>query len=513
MDNLNNREILNNYDVDYLLVTSTNEFLDEYSLPEENSRLKITNFSGSVGDALLTPDTIFLFVDGRYHIQADQEVDHSKVHVVKLQTGQKMVEELSTRIGKDKIVGIFSKKTSQATVELYSKYFQIKLLDNDIFTPNHCRNNLTIEEAPGISVEEKVEGIQNYMDEDEIILITNSEEVSYLFNKRCYTIPYSSKIYGKAIIRKDSTELYTIEEFDKFYETITNYNGKVFIDKRTINAFDFNLIKEKAVEMKENPIRLMKSIKSEAQIDHYNCAFERTDKALLAVRSFINDNNNLSEFDICEKLIEEFYKQGAKGLSFKPIVAKDRNSALAHYSKNSRDEIVNDGSLILIDCGAYFEEGLATDITRVFVKGTPTELQKQVYTTVLKAFLTSYNCQIFETGYDIDATARFTIQKNLIENFTFNHGLGHGIGINVHENPPILSPSELGKTCLKNNMCFTIEPGLYCENQFGVRLENSCYLNNGIITSFTNMPFEKKLINYDLLTEQEKTWLEEFEVI
>lgn len=513
MENLNNREILNNYGVDYLLVTSTNEFLVEYSLPEENSRLKITNFSGSVGDALLTPDTIFLFVDGRYHIQADQEVNHSKVQVVKLQTGQKMVEELATLIGKNKTVGIFSKKTSQATVELYEKYFPIKLLDDDIFTPSHCRHNLKIEDAPGISTEEKVEGIQNFMDEDEILLITNSEEVSYLFNKRCYTIPYSSKIYGKAIIRKDSTELYTIDEFDKFYETITNYNGKIFVDKKTLNAYDYNLIKDKTVEMKENPIRLMKSTKSEAEIDHLNCAFERTDKALLAVRNFINDNNNLSEFDISEKLVEEFFKHGAKGLSFKPIVAKDKNSALAHYSKNSRDEIINDGSLILIDCGAYFEEGLATDITRVFVKGTPTELHRQVYTTVLKAFLTSYNCQIFETGYDIDATARFTIQKNLIENFTFNHGLGHGIGISVHENPPVLSPSELGKTRLKNNMCFTIEPGLYNEKEFGVRLENSCYLNNGVITSFTNMPFEKKLINYDLLTDQEKTWLEEFEVI
>ena len=513
MNNFDNKEILKHYGVDYLLVTSTNEFLVEYSLPEENSRLKLTNFSGSVGDALLTPDTIFLFVDGRYHIQADLEVDHSKVRVVKLQTGQKMVEELSTLIGKNKTVGIFSKKTSQATAELYAKYFPIKLLDDDIFTPSHCRHNLKIEDAPGRSTEEKVEGIQNIMDEDEILLITNAEEVSYLFNKRCYTIPYSSKIYGKAIIRKDSTELYTIDEFDKFYETISNFNGKIFVDKKTLNAFDYNLIKEKAVEMKENPIRLMKAIKSEAQIDHLNCAFERTDKALMAVRKFINENNNLSEFDISEKLVEEFFKHGAKGLSFKPIVAKDKNSALAHYSKNSRDEIIKDGSLVLIDCGAYFEEGLATDITRVFVKGTPTELHKQVYTTVLKAFLASYNCQIFETGYDIDATARFTIQKNLIENFTFNHGLGHGIGISVHENPPVLSPSELGKARLKNNMCFTIEPGLYSEKDFGVRLENSCYLNNGVITSFTNMPFEKKLINFELLTEQEKTWLEEFEVI
>ena len=351
------------------------------------------------------------------------------------------------------------------------------------------------------------------MSEDEAILITNAEEVSYLFNKRSYSIPYSSKIYGKAIIYPNSVELFMPDAFGDFYDEIRDFQGKIFVDKATINAFDYNLIRDKAVEMKANPIRLMKCVKAEEEIDHLKSAFERTDNALLALREYIENNDNLSEFDIAQRLEEEFYKQGARGLSFKSIVAKDKNSALAHYSKSSKDEIVQDGSLILVDCGAYFEEGLATDITRVFVKGTPTELQKQVYTTVLRTFLNCYNCQNFETGYDIDATARFFIQSNLIEGFVFNHGLGHGIGINVHENPPSLSPGELGKSKIQNNMCFTIEPGLYNEKHFGVRLENSCYLDNGKIQSFSSMPFESKLINFDLLSEQEKEWLEEFEVI
>lgn len=510
---INNREILEQYGVDCLLVNSTNEFLVEYNLLEDNSRYKITNFSGSTGDALVTPETIFLFVDGRYHIQADLEVDHSRVEVVKLLQGQKFVERLALIVGKNKTIGVFAKKNSQAQVELFKKYFNVKLLNEDIFTPEGFAKKLEIESVPGISPEEKVQGIQSVMSEDEAILITNAEEVSYIFNKRSYSIPYSSKIYGKAIIYPTSVELFMPEAFGDFYDEIKNSQGKIFVDKATINAFDYNLIKDKAVEMKANPIRLMKCVKAEEEIDHLKSAFERTDNALLALRNFIETNENLSEFDIAQRLEEEFYKQGAKGLSFKSIVAKDKNSALAHYSKSSKDEIVQDGSLVLVDCGAYFEEGLATDITRVFVKGTPTELQKQVYTTVLRTFLNCYNCQNFETGYDIDATARFFIQSNLIEGFVFNHGLGHGIGINVHENPPSLSPSELGKSKIKNNMCFTIEPGLYNEKHFGVRLENSCYLDNGKIQSFSSMPFESKLINFDLLSEQEKEWLEEFEVI
>ena len=100
--------------------------------------------------------------------------------------------------------------------------------------------------------------------------------------------------------------------------------------------------------------------------------------------------------------------------------------------------------------------------------------------------------------------------------FAFSHGLGHGIGINVHETPPNLSVSKLAKTKLVPNMCFTIEPGLYKAGSFGIRLENSCYLEKTSdslrIKSFSNICFEKELIDYTRLTKTEKRQLEEFEV-
>ena len=104
----------------------------------------------------------------------------------------------------------------------------------------------------------------------------------------------------------------------------------------------------------------------------------------LPVRDFIDNNDNLSEYDISTRLREEFINYGAKSLSFNSIVAINQNSALAHYAKNAIDVILTEGSLVLIDCGAYYESSLATDITRVFVKGAPNELQKTVYTNVLK---------------------------------------------------------------------------------------------------------------------------------
>lgn len=498
------RKFMKSEGISYLLVNSTNRYLEEYTPLDENSRYFLTGFSGSTGDALVTENDIYLFVDGRYHIQADLEVDHDIVKVVKLQNGQTFLDELAGKIPDGEVLGIFSKKNSQKRVEyLKLKGIKLKYLDNDFISKESVTDNENVIKVDGVSVEDKIKNL-NY---DGAVLITNLEEVSYLFNLRDFSNNYESKIKGKAVIISDRARL--LDEIDDFVES---YDGCIYVDKSTINAYDFALVGGKAKYLDDSPIKLMKSVKTDDEIEHYKDAFRRTDLAVRAIREYIENNDNISEYDVAEQLEKEFKRFGAKSLSFKSIVAKDKNSALAHYSKCSKDEIIKDGSLVLIDCGSYYEQGLATDITRVFVKGKPSELQKHVYTTVLKMFLHAYNSNL-NVGYDIDALARQIYSQNLIDGFVFNHGLGHGIGISVHEYPPNLSKNEIAKVEIKDNMCFTIEPGLYNENHFGVRLENSCYMKNGKIHSFVHMNYERKLIDFSLLTEQEKLWLKEFEVI
>ena len=118
------REFMVEEKIDFLLVNSTNKFLVEYNSLAENSRYHLTGFTGSTGDALVSMKDVFLFVDGRYHIQADQEVDHSVTTVVKLQTGQSFLEEMLNKIPKDATLGIFSSKNTQATVQ--NSYLQIQ---------------------------------------------------------------------------------------------------------------------------------------------------------------------------------------------------------------------------------------------------------------------------------------------------------------------------------------------------------------------------------------------------
>jgi Xaa-Pro aminopeptidase len=542
------RQFLADKKIDYLLVNATNEFLVEYCELSENSRYFLTNFSGSTGDALISQKDLFLFVDSRYHEQADLEVDSSKVSVVKLKLGQSFSEPLKKKMSKGKTLGVIAKNNSQGRLEilqslLKDKNIKIELLDLDPvkslvatekpeileIAPNIVQVDLSI---AGVSAEEKLATITAQLSSTEVLFVTNLEEVSYLCNLRDFSRNYSSKIKAKCLITKNSAVLFTDEaiapdltsfeikkmaELEPFVKSLDSVET-FFADKNLMNIFDYNILESKSKVVHKDFIKDMKSIKNESEIEHYKKCFERTDKAIYAVREFIEQEDNLSENDIAKKLEESFYEFGAKSLSFKSIVAKDKNSALAHYSLNSKDEILRDGSLVLIDCGAYYEGGYATDCTRVFVKGTPSKLQKEVYTIVLKGFLAASNKKINPktSGFSLDKAARKILEEQAPKGFAFSHALGHGIGINVHENPPTLGLSPLAKVPIKPNMCFTIEPGLYKNGFGGVRLENTFYMEekNGElkVNSFANMCFEKKLIEFDLLSALEKKWLKALEL-
>ncbi len=494
--------------VDYLLVNSTNKFLLEYVPIEENSVHKLTGFTGDVGDALVCPNgKILLFVDSRFHIQADKEVDHSKVEVVKLKLGQKIDDEICLKIKPNSILGVDLSKISQSRYE----YLSILLKEPNVKIKGYVSGEIC-RAGEFVLVDEPKEIKEN-------ILITKSDELSYISGIRCFSYNYSTKVDGKLLILDGKRYLFTdykgekarpLKEFNTFIKTI---DKPVKVDKSSITAEDYSLINN-PVPVK-SPVKAMKSVKTELELEHMKYCFDMTDKALRATRDWIMGNDNLSEYDIANQLENNFKKFGAKSLSFQSIVAINENSALAHYNKSDKDKILKDGDLVLIDCGAYYDKGLATDITRVFVKGEPSKLQKEVYTTVLKVFLNCYNYQMTgqTTGFEIDKLAHCIFDKNPVVGFEFSHGLGHGVGISVHEAPPNLSKNEIAKTVIKNNMCFTIEPGLYNEKEFGVRLENTCYLKNGEIVSFARMPFEMKLIDMNLLTDTEKEYLQEFEVV
>lgn len=536
------RNFLIKNDLDYLLINTTDEFLVEYNELSNCSRYFVTGFSGSTGDVLLSREKLYQFVDGRYHEQADAEVNHKTTEVVKLQLGQAFSAELVNRIEDNSKVGLVSKKISLSFYKvlksrLSKKHCKIKNLDFDPvekFAELKSSDNWqNVEQIPssilGISADEKFKKLSRFLKKGEIYFDSHLENIAYLTNCRQYKTPYSSTFKAKIIVSKKGATIYTNEQFNsdigKFFEvkTLSCYEKdiklaeKIFYNPETINYYDFSLIRKKSVEAKKDYLKEMKAIKNDAEISHFKSNFQRTDNVVNKAFDVLQNSKNTTEFDLSEVVEKEFLAQGAKQLSFKTILAAGANSSIIHYSYPSKDVQVKDGDFVLLDCGGHFEGGYSTDITRTFVKGCPTSEQKKVYTTVLKMFLNVYNYKVTNrtTGFTLDKVARKIHKKAGLNDFNFNHGLGHGVGINVHENPPSISCGLLGRRVLKENMVFTIEPGLYKTGFGGVRLENTVYLTkeNGKlkIKSFSKVPFQESVIDYTLLSEQEKQWLNEWQ--
>ena len=536
------REFLKDTNLDCLLVNTTDEFLVEYNELCNCARYCVTGFSGSTGDVLVTKERVYQFADGRYHEQADAEVDHETTDVVKLQLGQTFLSELAAKIAPESVVGVVSNKISlnfykALKFALNKKHCKIKPLDFDpvgLFKElKPSDNGQTVKQIAlsiaGVSADEKFKKLAKKLKNDEAYLDTHLENIAYFTNCRQYKTPFSSTFKAKMLVTKQKAQIYTNEKFDttigKHFEILPlkdfsnglKISNKVIFNQSTINYRDFTLIKSKAQESPKDFIKEAKAIKNSAEIEHFKKNFERTDNVVNKAFMLTQTPKNLTELDLSDAVEKEYLAQGANQLSFKTILAAGANSSIIHYSHPSNNVKIKDGDFVLLDCGGHFEGGYSTDITRTFVKGKATTLQKKVYTTVMKMFLNAYHHRITPrtTGFTLDKIARKIHVQSGLKDFNFNHGLGHGVGINVHENPPTISCGAMGKRILKENMVFTIEPGLYKAGFGGVRLENTVYLTkvNGElkIQSFSHVPFQEEAIDYSLLNEQEKKWLKDWQ--
>lgn len=548
------RKFLKEKSLDGIWINSTNEYLCEYNDLQQNSRYFLTNFSGSTGDAYVTTSNVYLFVDGRYHQQADEEVDKNLITVVKLELSQTPKSAFKDIVKDNEFrIGVITSKTSVSKLESYKNEFkkiEFIEIENDPIEKFYINPDKTkgksIHAVPvsitGTSAKEKISKITEQIGENKALLVSALDEIAYITNLRSYKIQFSSSFKAKAVIKNDKCHLFMdLEDLNVPVKDLQNENIEVHDEKsfesfikeqndieeiifcpqnttaKTINTIEKNKIPLKAVDL--SIISQMKAIKTQAEIEHMKQCFERTDAVIEEVQKWLDtqlrDGIRISEKDIFDKVSELFFKNGANALSFNTIASCGANTSIIHYSKSSEDIIVNKDDLVLIDCGAYFEGGYATDITRTFLASKnieANELQKKVYTTVLRGFLNGLNTPttLNTTGFDIDFKVRKIIDKNTIEGFSFAHGTGHGVGINVHEDPPRISSSEAAKAPLKPNMCFTIEPGLYKNCWGGVRLENTVYLkqNNDInkIVSFSKAAFDEKLIDFSLMSAEEIKW-------
>lgn len=525
---------------DAILINSSDEFLSEYNILPRNSRFKVTGFSGSMGDCIVTKNAVYQIADGRYHQQADNEVDRDVVTVIKMQQGSSPINEIVGALDENSTLMVTSNKVSADFCEKLSKKceeknIKIKYLSSDPIEDlsQNAFTNVELtrvsDKIASLSPEEKFKYFAAKLTDKQILLVTVPTDFAYLTNLRNYDFPYSSAPRAKAVVTKKSVTLFTdskipyefeglsVEPLEKFKNVLAQFVGKeILTDKATISQADFMQMHQ-SNKVRSTNLFDVKSEKFDSEIEYLKSAFARTDRVLRKMNDLINSDAELSEYDLFCSINQFFKEEGALTQSFKPIIASGANSSIIHYSVASPDKIIKDGDLVMIDCGGFFEGGLATDITRTFVKGTPSDEQKYVYTRVFKGAVAALAHKFDDkaTWQQVDLLVRKELEDEEKNGYLYSHSTGHGIGISVHEFPPRCSFQDEFALPFKKNYVFSVEPGLYKKGVGGVRLENAVYAKsvapNLEIEVLSHYPFEEKLINREMLTKKELEFLEEWQ--
>jgi len=533
IDNL--RKKFNLLGIDGYVIPKNDEFFSEYS---RQDRLNIiSNFSGSAGYAVILKKKNYLFVDGRYTIQAQIESGKN----FKIMSYQKII---NCKLFKNLTLGIDPKIfTSEQIKKFFLKKSIIKEISSNLIDKIH-KNTLT-KTKPFFSLDNKVVGeshskkiirVSQFLKKNRsnYLFITAPENIAWLLNIRGFDNP-NSPIPNCRLLINDRRQIYIITEKEKlinllkekkinkdqvidkknFEKSIHKFKkGKIIIDKKTCSLFFENLLKKKFKILKtEDPIYFFKAIKNESEIKHMINTHILDGVALTRFLYWIKIKNKkkITEFDAQNKL-ESFRKTNDKYLfpSFNTIAGTGSNGAIVHYRATKKNtKKINKNDIFLCDSGGQYEYG-TTDVTRTICFTKPKNFIKDIFTKVLKGHIAVATCNLKKNynGKLIDLNARKFLRNKGLD---YEHGTGHGVGFfsNVHEGPHSISKYNTIK--IHEGMIVSNEPGYYKKGAFGIRIENLLYVKKSTkklqFENLTLAPIDKDLIDYKQLDKNEKNYL------
>lgn len=523
------------YGIDGYIIPKNDDFFTEYS---KLNRLEvISNFSGSAGLAVILKNKNYLFTDGRYTIQSKIESGKN----FKIYGFEKLI---NCSLFKNLTLGIDPKLFTYTQINNYFiKYNKIKYIEKNLIDeikkqrehnpfPFFSLNKNIV----GESINSKLNKITKYLkkNKSDHIFISAPENVAWTLNIRGGDGPNSPVPNSRLIVSK-SKKILLISNLKKCKQLLKNkiinkdefldintlpskiqhLKGKNFIiDDKSCSIFYENLIKSKfKIIKREDPIYLLKAIKNKTEIKNMINAHILDGVALTKFLFWIKKINKkkITEVEAAEKL-ENFRKLNKNFLypSFDTIAGSGKNGAIVHYrAKKENCRVINKRDVFLCDSGGQYKYG-TTDVTRTVCFSKPKQNIKNIFTKVLKGHIAVATTDInkYDTGKKIDKRARKYLKKS---NLDYAHGTGHGVGffLNVHEGPQ--SITKINTVKIREGMILSNEPGYYKTNEYGIRIENLVYVkktnNNLLFHNLTLAPIEKDLINFDLLTINEKNYL------
>ena len=436
------------------------------------------------------------------------------------------------------------KKKNRISLGL-SKKILIDNIRNVQSDPNKNKAYLLPNKLSGKNSKVKIENLKKKIKNIDYYIITNPHSANWLLNIRGNDLQYTPIVLCRMIITRFNRHYLFIDENklnQKLLEYFKSLNIEVFDEKNIFEKIRHFTSKSK-VMIDENATYIFYDLLKKNRItpltSRQECSLDKSKKNKIEIKNAVLTHNidalalikfiywlescanykNLNEYILLQKL-EEYRRQNKIYVSpsFSTISAAGKNGAIIHYSpsKTKSRNLVN-GDIYLCDSGGQYITG-TTDVTRTFFFGNmePNKVIKSFYTKVLKGHVSLSMIKFPRNtrGVQLDSIARRYLWKIGLD---YNHGTGHGVGnfLNVHEGPQSIS-KYLVNVSLEEGMILSIEPGLYLENKFGIRIENLVYVTKSEYKGFfefetlTMVPYEKDLINKSELEIDQINWINDY---
>ena len=538
------KKIFKTEKIDGYIIPKNDEFFGEY-VPEYNDRLNyISSFTGSYGFALVLKDKNYLFVDGRYTLQANNQSGRTfKIITIP----DKMPSDILKR--KKLSIGFDPNLFTERSLFIFFGKEKIKLkpisqnLIDIIWKRRIIKNNNKFYVMPNKAISEsyklKIAKISKYLKrkKSDFLFVTASENNAWLLNIRGRDTKYTPIPNSYILIDKDRNIKFFCESkkissslrksFKKIKfldikicaEILLGIKRKKFIiDNNSCSIFFKYIInKNNKILNSQDPIYFLKAIKGKQELDNIKKVHIYDGVALTKYLFWLKKNfykRKITEITASQKLLE-FRKKNKKFkfLSFPTISGSGPNGAIIHYKATKKtDRKLKKGDIYLVDSGGQYEFG-TTDVTRTISLKNSNNRIKDIFTRVLKGHIavSSFKLRKKTSGADIDSIARKYLKQI---GLNYAHGTGHGVGyfLNVHEGPQAIS--KRNNINFQKGMVVSNEPGYYEKNKFGIRIENLIYVKENkrsmVFENLTMAPIEKDLIIQEKLNKNEKNWLNNY---
>ncbi|MGM1428139.1 aminopeptidase P family protein [Sphingobacterium lactis] len=554
------RQLMKEKGVDAYIIPSSDPHISEY-LPDRYKCIKWTSgFTGSAGTLVITEDFAGLWTDARYFVQANEQLAGSGFELVKLQVQGKAeyVTWLGKKLEKGNTVAFDGNLAAVAVAQTVQQELEplgiqvdghLDLLDpiweGRPALPTKPAYLIGVE-TTGESTADKIKRIKTQMQDKrvEAHFVSSLDDLAWILNIRGNDVHCNPVVLGFLLITTDKNTLYIqsgklaeadvaslkqsgveVADYEKAFEVVQTISAnRILLDpKRTCFAIYDAVPANVDIVEDMNPSTWFKSMKNEVEVAHTRNAMVKDGVALTKFFKWLEENvktGELSEISIAEELQGiRAASEGFVDISFDTIAGYKEHGALPHYkaTDDSNSTLLQEG-LLLVDSGGQYKDG-TTDITRVVSLGNITDAERQDYTIVLKGTIEGSQA-IFPRGtkgYSIDAITRRPIWETLRN---YGHGTGHGVGffLNVHEGPQVFNMAAVDIP-VEPGMISSIEPGLYREGEYGIRIENlvlSKVIDSNQFGEFVDFEtlticyIATDLVDKSLLEEKHINWLNDY---